>query len=100
MESVRGNRQRWVDWLPLQEQVLNDASESHDQPLLVELGGGHGHDIAYFASRFPDAPGRLILEDLSPVIDDIQSLDPKIERVKHDLFAPQPINGKEPLSVT
>jgi hypothetical protein len=29
IEGVRGNRQHWVDWFPLQEQVLNDASESH-----------------------------------------------------------------------
>ncbi|KAJ6004204.1 S-adenosyl-L-methionine-dependent methyltransferase [Penicillium canescens] len=46
--------------------------ESKDQLLLVDLGGGRGHGIAYFASRFPDAPGRLILEDLPPVIDCIK----------------------------
>ncbi|KAJ5297875.1 S-adenosyl-L-methionine-dependent methyltransferase [Penicillium antarcticum] len=93
MEGVRENRQHWVDWFPMQEQVLNGSSGSYDQPLLIDLGGGRGHDIAYFAARFPDVPGRLILEDISPVIDDTQKLDPKIERFKHDLLTPQPIKG-------
>jgi hypothetical protein len=99
MEGVRGNRQHWVDWFPVQDQVLNVASESSDQPLLVDLSGNCGHDIAYFAARFPDAPGRLILEDLPPAIDDIQNLDARIERVKHDFFMPQPIKGKQLLTL-
>ncbi|KAI0186294.1 hypothetical protein EV127DRAFT_484391 [Xylaria flabelliformis] len=31
---------------------------------------------------YPDAPGKLILQDLPPVIDTIQDLTPKIERQK------------------
>lgn len=37
--------------------------------------------------------GKLALQDLPFVIDDISDLDGKIERVKHDFMTPQPIHG-------
>ncbi|KAB8226869.1 S-adenosyl-L-methionine-dependent methyltransferase [Aspergillus alliaceus] len=93
MEGIRGSRPHWVDWFPVQQQVLRGASQEVTQPLLVDIAGGRGHDIAYFDERFPGAPGRLILEDLPSVIDDIQNLNSKVERIKHDFFTAQPIKG-------
>ncbi|KAH8433789.1 uncharacterized protein LDX57_011423 [Aspergillus melleus] len=74
-------------------QILDGTAYGPTRPFLVEIAGGRGHDIAHFANRFPDAPGRLILEDLPAVIEDIATLEPKIERVKHDFFTPQPVKG-------
>ena len=44
-------------------------------------------------SKYPHVPGRLVLQDLPPVIDSIQQLHPKIERMKHDFLTEQPVKG-------
>ncbi|KAI9928848.1 hypothetical protein ASPWEDRAFT_180413 [Aspergillus wentii DTO 134E9] len=93
MKGARGDRPHWVDWFPVQQEVLDGAVNDASRPLLVDIAGGIGTDIAYFVKRFPDVQGRFILEDLPSVIDDIQDLDGRIERVKHDYFTPQPIKG-------
>ncbi|KAK2758360.1 hypothetical protein FQN54_004209 [Arachnomyces sp. PD_36] len=69
-----------------------------DKPLLVDIGGGRGHDLLEFQRRFPDAPGKLVLEELPSVIDEVRGardLDTaKIDTVPHDFFAEQqPVSG-------
>lgn len=44
-------------------------------------------------AKFPDAPGRLVLQDLTFVIEGIQHLDPKIERMEYDFHKKQPLQG-------
>ncbi|PYH64193.1 S-adenosyl-L-methionine-dependent methyltransferase [Aspergillus vadensis CBS 113365] len=91
MEGTRANTPHWADWFPVQERILDGALT--DRPLLVDIGGGRGHDLAGFKDRFPSVTGKLILEDLPPVIEDIQDLSKDIRRIKHDFFIPQPIKG-------
>jgi hypothetical protein len=69
-----------------------------ETPLLVDLGAGRGHDLLGFRERFPDAPGKLVLEDLSSVIDEVRGAQDlevaSIETVAHDFFAEiQPVQG-------
>jgi len=93
MQGVRGSRPSWVEWFPVKERILDGFDGSAESALLVDIGGGRGHDIEAFKKKFPDSPGRLMLQDLPAVIEDIKSLDPSIERVKHDFFTPQKIEG-------
>lgn len=44
-------------------------------------------------TKHPNAPGRLVLQDLPSVIDRIDQLDVSIERMKHDFYAEQPLKG-------
>ncbi|KAI1261979.1 S-adenosyl-L-methionine-dependent methyltransferase [Xylariaceae sp. FL1019] len=69
------------------------AKDDPNATLLIDIAGGEGHDVAEFHNRFPDAPGRLIVQDTPPVIDSIQDLTSKVERQKYDFFTEQPING-------
>lgn len=64
-----------------------------DATLLVDVAGGEGHDVEAFSRAFPDAPGRLVLQDLPPVIANIRRLDGRITRQAHDIFAEQPVRG-------
>ena len=91
MEDGRDDTSHWADWFPVQERLLNGSSA--DRPLLVDIGGGRGHDIEGFNKRFPVGAGKLVLEDLPSVIEDIQKLDSNIQRVKHSFFEPQPVKG-------
>ncbi|KXG53248.1 Plant methyltransferase dimerization [Penicillium griseofulvum] len=98
MEGQRADRPHWADWFPVREQLLDHPDISADTPLLVDLGAGRGPDLIGFRKRFPDAPGRLVLEDLSSVIDEVrgaQDLEAaSIDTVAHDFFAEvQPVQG-------
>ena len=87
-------RPDWFATFPVQEIMLAGANDSDpDAVLLADVGGGEGHDVAAFHGAFPDAPGRLVLQDLPAVIDNIKQLDPVIVRQEHDFFKPQPIHG-------
>ena len=70
-----------------------EGEEDNEGALLVDIGGGHGYDIQNFGRRFPGAPGRLILQDLGAVIDDIKVLDEGVVRMKYDFFTEQPVKG-------
>lgn len=80
----------WFEFFPVESRF---GSTPADAPLLVDIGGGLGHDLAAFQARFPNLPGKLILQDLPVAIDDIKELSPNIERVKHNFFDPQPVRG-------
>ncbi|KAK1462054.1 hypothetical protein CMEL01_14021 [Colletotrichum melonis] len=67
--------------------------DSQDSVLLVDVGGSFGHDIDEFCRKHPEAPGRPVVQDLSTVINQIEKLDEKIERMGHDFFTEQPIKG-------
>jgi hypothetical protein len=99
MEGQRANRPYWGDWFPVRERILDHPGMRADRPLLVDIGGGRGHELIAFRERFPDAQGTLILEDLPGVIDEVQGERDLgaagVEMVKYDFFSEvQPIHGK------
>ncbi|THC89247.1 hypothetical protein EYZ11_011304 [Aspergillus tanneri] len=93
MEGDRGSRPSWLAWFPVQERLIDGFEQGNECILLVDVAGGRGHDISAFLNTFPEAPGRLVLEDKPQVIDELRGLDGRIERVAFDLFKPQPIRG-------
>ncbi|PLB53889.1 S-adenosyl-L-methionine-dependent methyltransferase [Aspergillus steynii IBT 23096] len=91
MEGHRADAPHWADWFPVKERLIDGAVS--DRPLVVDVAGGRGHDLAGLKERIPVLPGDLVLEELPAVIDDIHTLDESIRRVKYDFFKPQPIKG-------
>ncbi|BCS24052.1 uncharacterized protein APUU_40496A [Aspergillus puulaauensis] len=90
MEAAAGKRIKWTEWYPVHSRVLDGALE--DTVLMVDVGGGDGHDILHFNSKFPNS-GRLVLEDLGAVTEGIEKLDESIEKISYDFFTEQPIKG-------
>lgn len=88
-------RPAWTDIYPAQERLIDgfDMNET-DGVLFVDVAGGIGHYTDQFLSKFPDAPGRLVVQDLPGVIEAIQNLHPRIERNAYDMFTENPIKGK------
>lgn len=86
-------RQMWFEKFPVKEIMLDGASTDSNETLFIDIAGGEGHDVEAFHKAFPDVPGKLVLQDLPPTIDNIKSLDAAVERQKHDFFQPQPIKG-------
>lgn len=103
MEGQRADRPHWGDWFPVSEQILNHPDLGAETPLLVDIGAGRGHDLIGFRKRFPNALGKLVLEDLPAVIEEVQGAQDLttagIDTVSYDFFNQiQPIQGERPLS--
>jgi len=62
-------------------------------PLVVDIGGGTGHDIFAFKKKFPDFPGMLIIQDLQVVVSTIEHLPEGIAAQAHDFLTPQQVKG-------
>lgn len=64
-----------------------------DRALVVDMGGGKGHDLTKFSIRHPEAPkGSLILQDLPDILKDVKPVD-GLTVQPHDFFQPQPVKG-------
>ena len=92
MHAVRGSRPSWVEWFPV-EDYLSENGIKEAEPLLVDVGGGHGHDVQAFARKFPRAKGKLILQDRASVLQEVSDLDldSRITKQATDFFEPQPV---------
>ena len=88
--SRTGREQRWFDFFPVKPKL---RAESASAPLLVDIGGGVGHDLIAFKQQDPTLSGELIVQDIPVVIDSIKELPNGIKAMKHDFFAPQPVKG-------
>ena len=60
---------------------------------LVDVAGGKGHDVSSLRARFPNLPGRLVLQDLPRTLEDLTPRD-GIEIMPHNVFTEQPIKGR------
>lgn len=93
MGSLAQIRPSWTDFYPCEERLIAGSPES-EGPLVVDVGGGLGHDISAFHRKFPNAPGRLVLQDTSTTMAQIQTLSPPlpvaIKAMEHNFFTPQP----------
>ncbi|KAI9681051.1 MAG: hypothetical protein M1822_007125 [Bathelium mastoideum] len=61
--------------------------------LIVDVGGGKGHDLQQFISHYPESKGSFILQDLPEVIAEVNGLHSRITPMVHDFFTPQPVKG-------
>ncbi|CAG9998313.1 unnamed protein product [Clonostachys byssicola] len=90
MGNTMGARNYWVDWFPVEEQLLQDLDK--ESALLVDVGGGKGHDLIAFQEKYP-ARGRVVLQEIPSVVESLTDLDRGIETMAYDFFTEQPIKG-------
>ena len=96
MKGQREGRAPWFHHFPVKHS-FGDESNDADAVLIVDIGGGRGHDMEAFKEAFPNQRGRLVVQDLPATIDEIQHMIPGVEAMKHDFFTPQPIKGRKDL---
>lgn len=94
VEGTRESRPYCIDWYPVQQRILDDYSGKPDDPLIVDIGAGSGRDMLAFKRKFPSTTGRIIIEDLPAVFDNVHHHDLGLEKIGYDVFTPQPIQGK------
>ncbi|KAL9610615.1 MAG: hypothetical protein Q9167_004689 [Letrouitia subvulpina] len=94
MAGSRGARKHWTEWFPVRDVVLRDLNTLNiHTKLLVDMGGGKGHDLARFLKEFPEATGRLVLQDLPGTVATMEDLGSGIDVQSHNLFTAQPVRG-------
>lgn len=100
MTGQRMTRIEWFDFADVHSILFDKHTPNDtDSALLVDIGGGRGHDLEAFRKRFPRqvrGEGKLVVQDLPPVIADIEDKDlhRDIVRQEYDFFTPQPVVGK------
>ena len=83
----------WCDpgFYPL-ENLTKDFDGTAYNTILVDVGGGLGHDLQILKEKHPDLPGKLVLQDRQEVISTIEATSlSSFEANPHDFFTPQPI---------
>ncbi|KAL9083178.1 MAG: hypothetical protein Q9159_005945 [Coniocarpon cinnabarinum] len=88
MTAYASQRGSWLEVYPTAS-LLETADSDGD--ILVDVGGGLGHDLKKFLEKHPHSAGRLVLQDLASVIADAQKQDLNgIKPIAHDFFTIQP----------
>lgn len=96
MQDLFGTPHRlgWTDgWFPIRDRILDGFDAEKGEYCFVDVGGGKGHECELLFKKFPGMKGKLVIQDLPFVIDDIQQLDSRVERMYHDFTKPQPMKG-------
>jgi len=88
----------WFEVYPAARKLAEMPALEDDNVMLVDVGGGHGHEVAGFAKAFPNVKGRMVLQDLQATLESLK-LSNGIETMAHDFFQPQPVKGKLVLRV-
>ena len=71
---------------------MDGAIHHSEAVFLVDIGGNQGHDLGKLHARFPNASGRLILQDMPKIASNVQR--PGIEAMGYSFLDTQPIKGK------
>ncbi|RAL03000.1 S-adenosyl-L-methionine-dependent methyltransferase [Aspergillus ibericus CBS 121593] len=95
MSVYHQGRASWMDpgFYPVDRLLTPTPTDTDPNILLVDVGGGKGHDLNEFRTKWPAARGRLILQDQPAVLAEATGLHESIERMPHDFFTEQPCKG-------
>ncbi|PYH80048.1 putative hydroxyindole O-methyltransferase [Aspergillus uvarum CBS 121591] len=103
MSAYRAGKANWCDpgFYPVADRLVAgfDDTTNAEGVLLVDVGGGRGHDVAIFSQQYPTHPGRIILQDREPVIAALEAASAtapgpsSFTAQAHDFFTPQPVAG-------
>lgn len=95
MSGYRAGKSSWIDpgFYPVEERLGNGMKQGTEEVLLVDVGGGLGHDLELLKQQHAHVPGRLILQDKAEVINQITATNTVFEKMVHDFFTPQPVHG-------
>ena len=89
--SIRrqGAKETWLSVHPVEEET---KTWNPDKAVFVNIGGNIGMQNAEFKEKYPDVPGRVVLQDRPEnIAKAIQT--PGVENIAYDFFTPQPIKG-------
>jgi hypothetical protein len=104
MTAYRAGKANWYNegFYPVAERLVEGFDPEASDVLLVDVGGGRGHDVTQFIDQHPSHPGKLVLQDREPVIALVLengAEEKGFETQAHDFFSPQPIKAARAYSL-
>lgn len=96
MSGYRAGKHVWVDpdFYPVEERLEKGMKKFAEEVLLVDVGGGLGHDLKILRQKHPQMRGKLILQDKEEVVrQQIPETSDAFDSMAHDFFTPQPVKG-------
>jgi hypothetical protein len=102
MSVYRAGKANWFDpgFYPAAERLFKGFNGSYNEVLLVDVGGGRGHDAQQFVARHESHPGKVILQDREPVVESIKDKEKlPFECQVHDFYTPQPVQSARAYSL-
>lgn len=87
------NAPQWFEIYPAKDRLGSELKDDKDAALVVDVGGGQGHEISKFQKRFSHLRGRLILQDLPETFTHLDPAPDHVELMSHDFFREQPVKG-------
>ncbi|KAL1792466.1 hypothetical protein ACET3X_008973 [Alternaria dauci] len=96
MSAYRAGKANWYDpgFYPVADRPIEGFDPAINDVLLVDVGGGRGHDVQQFVAQYNAQPGKVVLQDREPVIASIQDKDRlPFDSEVYDFFTPQPIKA-------
>jgi hypothetical protein len=96
MAMQAGGKTMWADEgaYPVRERLGNVKDDG--EVLVVDIGGGAGHDLLGFRARYPDLKGRLVLQEMPYMVEKVKgegACEGVVEIMGHDFYGEQPIKG-------
>ena len=89
-----GARPQWFEIYPAGKELSSiSGNDGQEAVLLVDVGGGHGHETVKFQEQYPHLKGRFILQDLLETLAGIDTPLEAVEIMPYDFFTPQPVKG-------
>jgi demethylsterigmatocystin 6-O-methyltransferase len=79
----------FLDVYPMDEKAI---VRDHERPLFVDVGGGLGQQAIAFRNRYPNLPGKVIVQDLPQALDAVLK-HPGVEAMAQNFFEAQTVKG-------
>ncbi|KAJ6191179.1 Winged helix-turn-helix transcription repressor DNA-binding [Penicillium mononematosum] len=97
MSAYRAGKANWFEegFYPVYQQLVCGFDAEVSESLLVDVGGGRGHDVAAFVALYRSLPGKVVLQDRESVVASILECAEgrSFEVQAYDFFTPQPVKG-------
>jgi demethylsterigmatocystin 6-O-methyltransferase len=74
------------------EAEMASWSAEPDKAIFVDIGAGLGQACIQFKEKYPNLPGRIVLQELPPFIQTMNPID-RVELMAHNFLTPQPVQG-------
>ena len=93
MGGYRAGRPSWLDpgFYSVSERLASGYDSTASEVLLVDVGGGQGHDMEDLLAKHTNLPGSLILQDQPDVVSKISPSPRGFEAMAHNFFTVQPV---------
>ena len=92
MTVQRAGTPDWLSVFPVKEEVGTWSAEPN-KALFVDIGGSFGHQCRAFKAKYPNLPGRVILQDIRQTLEQVLPIE-GVEIIVQNFFEPQAITGK------